>query len=143
MMQNGGLNEGYAEEAFRWNRGMLISDLSTYSGKKVRIYKGKQDKDSYKRSLRYVTIVVNDPVSNKSYELPINDQLIKHGFAINLEQYKDQQNSKIYQDFVNSEKEAKTISLYLTNRLPLLLQLNQRKDLFLVFRVELWLALTL
>ena len=103
----GKTNAGYASNAFIWNRSMLISDLSNYIGKEVRLYKGNQNKDSYGRYLRYVTIMTVDPYNMKSYEFFINDMLLKYGFAIHREEFENQQLSDIYNQFVNSEKEAK------------------------------------
>ena len=69
---------------------------------KVRLYKGKVDKDRYGRYLRYVTAM------GPGEEILVNDYLIKWGYGLNVsEKYSDQQLSNIKSLFSESEKEAK------------------------------------
>ena len=69
---------------------------------KVRLYKGKVDKDRYGRYLRYVTAM------GPGEEILVNDYLIKWGYGLNVsEKYSNQQLSNIKSLFSESEKEAK------------------------------------
>ena len=69
---------------------------------KVRLYKGKVDKDRYGRYLRYVTAM------GPGEEILVNDYLIKWGYGLNVsEKYSNQQLSNIKSLFAESEKEAK------------------------------------
>ena len=69
---------------------------------KVRLYKGKVDKDRYGRYLRYVTAM------GPGEEILVNDYLIKWGYGLNVShKYSDQQLSNIKSLFAESEKDAK------------------------------------
>ena len=96
-----GKNECFHHQASLKNT-LLVMTGNYNRPNKVRLYKGKVDKDRYGRYLRYVTAM------GPGEEILVNDYLIKWGYGLNVsEKYSDQQLSNIKSLFSESEKEAK------------------------------------
>tara|TARA_B100001123_G_scaffold356153_1_gene409666 strand:- start:984 stop:1871 length:888 start_codon:yes stop_codon:yes gene_type:complete len=96
-----GKNECFHHQASLKNT-LLVMTGNYNRPNKVRLYKGKVDKDRYGRYLRYVTAM------GPGEEILVNDYLIKWGYGLNVsEKYSNQQLSNIKSLFSESEKEAK------------------------------------
>lgn len=84
--------ECFGPEASSINKQLVLN-------KKIRIYKGKKDKDIYNRYLRYIVIDSNE-------ELLVNDYLVKNGYATVNRKYQSDNLNKIYEILLSSEKLA-------------------------------------
>ena len=84
--------ECFGPEASSINKQLVLN-------KKIRIYKGKKDKDIYDRYLRYIVIDSNE-------ELLVNDYLVKNGYATVNRKYQSDNLNKIYEILLSSEKLA-------------------------------------
>jgi endonuclease YncB( thermonuclease family) len=68
-------------------------------GKKVLLFKGNKDRDSFGRSLRYVVLAENS--------IFINQYLVENGFAKVYEKYIEDNIESVYIKLQESELEAK------------------------------------
>ena len=84
--------ECFGPEASSVNKQLVLN-------KKIRIYKGKKNKDIYDRYLRYIVIHENE-------ELLINDYLVKNGYATVNRKYQSDNLNKIFETLLSSEKLA-------------------------------------
>lgn len=84
--------ECFGPEASSVNKQLVLN-------KKIRIYKGKKNKDIYDRYLRYIVIHENE-------ELLVNDYLVKNGYATVNRKYQSDNLNKIYETLLSSEKLA-------------------------------------
>ena len=84
--------ECFGPEASSINKQLVLN-------KKIRIYKGKKNKDIYDRYLRYIVIHENE-------ELLINDYLVKNGYATVNRKYQSDNLNKIFETLLSSEKLA-------------------------------------
>jgi len=84
--------ECFGPEASNINKELVLN-------KKIRIYKGKKDKDIYDRYLRYIVLDSNE-------ELFVNDFLVKNGYATVNKKYQSDNLNAIYDILLNSQKLA-------------------------------------
>ena len=84
--------ECYGPESSDINKQLVL-------GKKVLLFKGNKDKDTFGRSLRYVVLAENS--------IFINDYLVENGFAKVYEKYIEDNIEPIYNNLKKSELKAK------------------------------------
>ena len=68
-------------------------------GEKILLFKGKKDKDMFGRYLRYVVV--------RNSGNFVNNDLVKNGYAIVYEKYKDDNDFDVYENLVYAMKNAK------------------------------------
>ena len=78
-------------ESYEYNKKLVY-------GEKILLFKGKKDKDIFGRYLRYVVV--------RNSGNFVNNDLVKNGYAIVYEKYKDDNDFDVYENLVYAMKKA-------------------------------------